>query len=99
MQVFIADIRNCPNKEQEKTRVDKELGKIRKKFASGHALTGAVVFHIPQLSVFGNSLSFLGRELCVYLMQNMTGRNTSGNYSTYTCSATRWSLVTNRQPT
>ena len=41
MQVFIADIRNCQNKEQEKPRVDKELGKIRKKFASGNAITGA----------------------------------------------------------
>lgn len=40
MQVFIADIRNCQSKEQEKARVDKELGKIRKKFASGNAITG-----------------------------------------------------------
>ena len=39
-QTFIADIRNCANKEQEKTRVDKELGKIRKKFASGNTVTG-----------------------------------------------------------
>ena len=38
--MFIADIRNCQSKEQEKTRVDKELGKIRKKFASGNAITG-----------------------------------------------------------
>lgn len=40
VQVFIADIRNCQSKEQEKARVDKELGKIRKKFASGNAITG-----------------------------------------------------------
>ena len=40
MQVFIADIRSCQSKEQEKARVDKELGKIRKKFASGNAITG-----------------------------------------------------------
>ena len=40
MQVFIADIRNCQNKEQEKARVDKELGKIRKKFASNNTITG-----------------------------------------------------------
>ncbi|BDA41202.1 AP-2 complex subunit alpha-1 [Coccomyxa sp. Obi] len=39
LQVFIADIRNCQSKEQEKARVDKELGKIRKKFASGNAIT------------------------------------------------------------
>ncbi|KAK9841331.1 hypothetical protein WJX74_004023 [Apatococcus lobatus] len=35
LQNFISDIRACANKEHEKTRVDKELGKIRKKFASG----------------------------------------------------------------
>ena len=40
-QVFIADIRNCQNKEQEKARVDKELGKIRKKFASNNTITGS----------------------------------------------------------
>lgn len=43
LQVFISDIRNCSNKEQEQVRVDKELGKIRKKFASGNVLSGAPV--------------------------------------------------------
>ena len=40
VQVFISDIRSCSNKEQEQLRVDKELGKIRKKFASGNVLSG-----------------------------------------------------------
>lgn len=40
MQNFISDIRACQNKEHEKTRVDKELGKIRKKFASGGNISG-----------------------------------------------------------
>ena len=43
VQVFIADIRNCSNKEQEQVRVDKELGKIRKKFASGNVLSGQIL--------------------------------------------------------
>ena len=43
VQVFIADIRNCSNKEQEQLRVDKELGKIRKKFASGNVLSGQLL--------------------------------------------------------
>lgn len=30
--MFISDIRNCQNKEQERLRVDKELGKIRIRF-------------------------------------------------------------------
>lgn len=30
--VFISDIRNCQNKEQERLRVDKELGNVRTRF-------------------------------------------------------------------
>lgn len=40
LQVFIADIRNCQTKEQERTRVDKELSKIRQKFANPKTLSG-----------------------------------------------------------
>ncbi|KAK9676898.1 hypothetical protein RND81_11G108600 [Saponaria officinalis] len=34
LSMFISDIRNCQNKEQERLRVDKELGNIRTKFKS-----------------------------------------------------------------
>ena len=40
IQVFISDIRAATNKEAEQTRVEKELAKIRKKFATGTAVTG-----------------------------------------------------------
>ncbi|KAJ6395548.1 hypothetical protein OIU77_020738, partial [Salix suchowensis] len=39
LSVFISDIRNCPNKEQERLRVDKELGNIRTRFKSEKGLT------------------------------------------------------------
>ncbi|KAF9622205.1 hypothetical protein IFM89_030063 [Coptis chinensis] len=32
LSVFISDVRNCQNKEQERLRVDKELGNIRTHF-------------------------------------------------------------------
>lgn len=32
LSVFISDIRNCQNKDQERLRVDKELGNIRTRF-------------------------------------------------------------------
>ncbi len=41
LQTYIQDVRNCSTKEQEKERVDKELGKIRKKYTSDKGLTGA----------------------------------------------------------
>ena len=37
---FISDIRNCPNKESESKRVDKEMAKIRNKFTSQKAMDG-----------------------------------------------------------
>ncbi|CAL0321961.1 unnamed protein product [Lupinus luteus] len=39
LSVFISDIRNCQNKEQESLRVDKELGNIRNRFKNEKALT------------------------------------------------------------
>jgi AP-2 complex subunit alpha len=32
LSVFISDVRNCQNKEQERARVDKELANIRTRF-------------------------------------------------------------------
>lgn len=37
---FIADIRNCQNKEAESKRVEKEMAKIRQKFTKDQALDG-----------------------------------------------------------
>jgi len=40
LQVFIADIRNCQTKEQERERVEKEKSKIREKFTNTKNLSG-----------------------------------------------------------
>ncbi|GAB4824774.1 hypothetical protein Ancab_007640 [Ancistrocladus abbreviatus] len=39
LSMFISDIRNCPNKEQERLRIDKELGNIRTKFKNEKGLS------------------------------------------------------------
>ncbi|XP_060169717.1 AP-2 complex subunit alpha-1-like isoform X3 [Lycium barbarum] len=39
LSVFISDVRNCQNKEQERLRVDKELGNIRTRFKNEKGLT------------------------------------------------------------
>ncbi|CAL5426395.1 unnamed protein product [Camellia sinensis] len=39
LSVFISDIRNCQNKEQERLRVDKELGNIRNRFKNEKGLS------------------------------------------------------------
>ncbi|XP_043724964.1 AP-2 complex subunit alpha-1-like [Telopea speciosissima] len=39
LSVFISDVRNCQNKEQERVRVDKELGNIRTRFKTEKGLT------------------------------------------------------------
>ena len=55
VQNFISDIRACQNKEHEKTRVDKELGKIRKKFASGGNISGGSSKHVPRQLSFAQA--------------------------------------------
>ncbi|CAM6024960.1 unnamed protein product [Sphagnum balticum] len=39
LSVFISDVRNCQNKEQERVRVDKELANIRTRFKNQRGLT------------------------------------------------------------
>ncbi|XVE79327.1 hypothetical protein DITRI_Ditri14bG0049300 [Diplodiscus trichospermus] len=39
LSIFISDIRNCQNKEQERLRVDKELGNVRNRFKNEKGLT------------------------------------------------------------
>lgn len=39
LSVFISDVRNCSNKEQERLRVDKELGNIRTRFKNEKGLS------------------------------------------------------------
>ena len=55
-QVFISDIRAATNKEAEQTRVEKELAKIRKKFATGTAVTGELM--VSFFCYFTQRLSF-----------------------------------------
>ncbi|CAN0916610.1 AP-2 complex subunit alpha-2 [Linum grandiflorum] len=39
LSVFISDVRNCQNKEQERIRVDKELGNVRTRFKNEKGLS------------------------------------------------------------
>ncbi|KAG1362218.1 hypothetical protein COCNU_10G004370 [Cocos nucifera] len=48
LSVFISDIRNCQNKEQERLRVDKELGNIRTRFKNEKVRP--FLFPLPLLS-------------------------------------------------
>lgn len=43
-QNYIQELRNCSSKEQEKERVDKELGKIRKKYTSDKAMSSELAW-------------------------------------------------------
>ncbi|GFQ06802.1 ap-2 complex subunit alpha-1 [Phtheirospermum japonicum] len=47
LSVFISDIQNCHNKEQECLRVDKELGNIRTRFK--HEKTSLFTYTIIML--------------------------------------------------
>ncbi|MCJ1422500.1 hypothetical protein MMC29_000380 [Sticta canariensis] len=64
LQVFISDIRACSNRESEKTRVDKELGKIRKKFASNSSLTA----DFPELLVEYDKKKYVWKLLYIFML-------------------------------
>lgn len=99
LQVFISDVRACQNKEQETRRVDKELAKIRGKFGDEKkALTGEAGSSLMALIAIKGSCVFADRsDLC--LLQPTIARSMSGSCCTSTCSATMWSLDTNRPVT
>jgi len=46
LSMFISDIRNCQNKEQERLRVDKELGNIRGKFKNEKVRVSVSLFFV-----------------------------------------------------
>jgi len=54
LSVFISDIRNCQNKEQERLRVDKELGNIRTRFKSEkvRVFIFSILFYFYNLIIF-----------------------------------------------
>jgi hypothetical protein len=54
LSVFISDIRNCQNKEQERLRVDKELGNIRTRFKSEkvRVFIFSIIFYCYNLIIF-----------------------------------------------
>jgi hypothetical protein len=62
LSVFISDIRNCHNKEQERLRVDKELGNIRTRFKNEK-----VTRLLPSLSVDTSGFMLLAscQRICV----------------------------------
>ncbi|KAG6779776.1 hypothetical protein POTOM_016175 [Populus tomentosa] len=55
LSVFISDIRNCQNKEQERLRVDKELGNIRTRFKSEKLLTSGRAVSVDFVDHSGGS--------------------------------------------
>lgn len=52
LSVFISDIRNCQNKEQERLRVDKELGNVRTRFKNEKVRVSIFRFHLYRTYAF-----------------------------------------------
>lgn len=59
LSVFISDIRNCQNKEQERLRVDKELGNVRTRFKNEKVRVSNFSFSVLFLISLGFSFFFL----------------------------------------
>eukprot|EP00750_Incisomonas_marina_P000502 INCI1040.1.p1 GENE.INCI1040.1~~INCI1040.1.p1 ORF type:complete len:829 (+),score=156.70 INCI1040.1:240-2726(+) len=67
LKLFISDIRNCKNQQEEATRVDRELGKIRKKFTSTKKLDGynqrKYVWKMVYIHMLGYEVDFGAMEV------------------------------------
>ena len=94
-QVFITDIRNCKNPEDEEQRVDRELANIRGKFKAEKNLTGKSHTDIACTLIF--FMSALHNYIAFLFLQIMRKKNMSGSFFTSICLATMWSLVTYRE--
>jgi len=67
LKVFIADVRNCKTPEEEQKRIEKELGKIRKKFTSSKKLDGynqrKYVWKMVYIHMLGYEVDFGAMEV------------------------------------
>jgi AP-2 complex subunit alpha len=74
LQIFINDIRGCTTREAENKRVEKELNKIREKFATGKALTGyekkKCVWKLLYIYILGYRVDF-GHNYCADLITSI----------------------------
>lgn len=69
LQVFISDIRACPNRESEARRVDKELAKIRAKFGDDKKTLSAYdrkkyVWKLLYIYMLGYDVEFGHKQAC-----------------------------------
>ena len=94
---FIADIRNCPNKEAETKRVEKEMAKIRQKFTSNKALEGyqkkKYVWKLLYMLTLGYDIDFGQSEAATLI----TAAKFSEKYTGYVATSNLNSILNNLQ--
>ena len=66
LSVFISEIRNCQNKEQERLRVDKELGNIRTRFKNEKVRFHSSNFLVPSMLIDIQTY-FQKFDFCIYI--------------------------------
>lgn len=66
LNIFISDIRNCPNKEAEVKRIEIEKQKIRTKFADKSNISGydrkKYIWKLVYIKLLGHEIDFGYRE-------------------------------------
>ncbi|KAK4482677.1 hypothetical protein RD792_009842 [Penstemon davidsonii] len=73
LSVFISDIRNCQNKEQERLRVDKELGNVRTRFKNEKAThLMFFLFTLTHIRIYGltpyEKKKYVWKMLYIYML-------------------------------
>jgi AP-2 complex subunit alpha len=90
LNTFISDIRNCPNKESEQRRCEKELAKIRNKFTSNKGLSGyhkkKYVWKLLYMHILGYEIDFGQYEAANLINSNKFSEKYTGYVATSECS-------------
>ena len=86
LNTFITDIRHCQNKEQEQKRVEKELAKIRQKFAQNKALSGyhrkKYVWKLLYIHILGYEVDFGQNEATLLINSSKFSEKYTGYVAT-----------------
>ena len=86
LNIFISDIRNCPNKEAETKRVEEEKQKIRQNFAGKKNLTGydrkKYIWKLVYIKILNYDVDFGFKEAAMLITSNKHSEKYTGYVAT-----------------
>jgi AP-2 complex subunit alpha len=86
LNIFISDLRNCPNKEAEVKRVEIEKQKIRQKFAGKSTINGydrkKYIWKLIYIKLLGHEVDFGYKEAAMLINSQKHSEKYTGYVAT-----------------